>query len=329
LHQLILEQNLKNKALKKHHLERDIELCEEISFYQKKAAFYQEGEVNMIKAYLTKNIQILGKNTPFIPPDTIADKYDDTYLQYLRYRMEGFVGVAEKKKESLQKSLLLLDSITYYKTEKETALTSILNNLALEYLLAFEYENAVQSFEQLLQNKNLPAQSHSFILFNYLSCLLKAKQYKKAVSVIETQFPTAANSPLLSGKTGGIKAMAWIHAGELEKAYAVLPLNLKEGSRSAYFYSRLVLSIIYYLKSDFDIALREVENILQSIDDSTDLIPHKFCARSLRTFFTTRFRPSKRSQLLSAIHFFVKPEELHSDLLPLLWLRDVLEAEMH
>ena len=324
LYQLILDQNLKNKALKRINLERDIQLCQQISFYQKKAGFYHQGEIDMIKAYLTKNMQILGKNIPFSPSGTVPNIYDDAYLQYLQCKIEGFISPSEKKKESLQKALLLLGSITHYKINKEEAQVSILNNLALEYLHAFEYDNAVEAFKQLLQNKNLPIQFYHFILFNYLTCLLKAKQYIKAIEVIETKFSEPINSPLLSGKTEGIKAMAWIYAGELKKAYDELPLNLKKGSRSTYFYTRLVLSIIYYLESNYDLALREVENILQTIDDSFDLIPHKFCAQSFRKFLAIQFKPQKKLQLLSTINAFIKPEELHSDLLPLLWLRDVL-----
>lgn len=324
LYQLVLDQNLKNKALKKINLERDIQLCEQISFCQKKAGFYHQGEIDMIKAYLNKNLQILGKNIPFSPSENVPNIYDDTYLQYLQCKIEGFISSSEKKKESLQKSLRLLDSINHYKINKKEAQVSILNNLALEYLHAFEYDNAVEAFDQLLQNKKLPIQAYHFILFNYLTSLLKTKRYTKAIEIIKAKFSEPISSPLLSGKIEGIKAMAWIYVGDLEKAYAELPLNLKKGSRSTYFYTRLVLSIIYYLESNYDLAQREVENILQTIDDSFDLTPHKFCAQSFRKFLAIQFKPQKKIQLLSAINTFIKPEELHSDLLPLLWLRDVL-----
>ena len=107
-----------------------------------------------------------------------------------------------------------------------------------------------------------------------------------------------------------------------------LSLNTKKEVRNNYFYSRLVLAIIFYLEDNLGLAKREIDNILQVIEDGDQLYYLEFSAKAFRKFFaiedSQKENLSKRKKLFSSINDFIHVDNQGSDILPLLWLQKQL-----
>lgn len=326
LYSLISDQNRLTQTLTKKNIKQEIQRCDNISFFQSKMSLYQAGELEVTKAYFVKNIRNLEENVDLEILDNIPETQIDDYLRYLKCKAKGYIYEGKDKLDNLKKTLELLDNIQYYKLDKAYAKIPILNNLALEYLLAQDYENAIISLEKIIDTKQISGQSEAYVLFNYLNCLLKFGAYTKAIDVIKLHFiDDNLIPPILKGKISSIKAMAWIYVGDYKRAFNEIPSNLKKGSRADYFYSRLVLSIIYHLENEADLALREIKNILQIDREKSISLEMRFAAKVFKKFFSSPFKQSKRKEILDAIHEFSVKENSSTDILPLLWLKDQLE----
>ncbi len=328
LYQLIIDKQLSHKKFTHANLQEMMILNDQLIFSQKKAGFYNHRTALVTKAFLTKNLHLSSETLDFEKIEDIPEKYDDAYLQYLEKKALGYIRPSTEKQIILQEALELIDQVGYYNFNKNAAKIATLNNLALEYLLSFDYQNSIKAYEQLLSIPNLSGDAHDFILFNYLNCLLKGEEYQKSISIIERHFSTPKTSPMLSGKLSCIKAMARVFTGNLELAYIELSPHSKKKLRNNYFYSRLVLAIIFYLEQNIDLAKREIENTLQIIPDSVELHYLLFCAKSLRSFLTIEDSPNdsslKKKLLFSSIDTFIHVDNKGSDILPLLWLRKQL-----
>lgn len=329
LYQLILDESISRKSFTATNLQKMLSLNEKVLFFQKKARLYEEGASLVTKAYLTKNANLSSKSLVFEDFNEIPEIYKDAYLSYLRCKADGYVRFGEEKRKSLQEALLLIDKIAYYDFDKQAAKVATLSNLALEYLLAFDYHNALIAYEKLIPIIDTSGSIRYYILFNYLNCLLKAKKYDKAIALIERDF--SGNEQYYSaliGKLQCIKAMARIFTGDLELAYAELLPNTKKGVRNNYFYARLVLTIIFYLEGNIELARRENSNILQIIEEEIEQHYLKFCAKSFRTFLALEDTPKanlkKKKQLLTSVNEFINIKNNGSDILPLLWLKERL-----
>ena len=325
LYELLVNKHLSNKSFTNANLQKMMTLNEQLLFFQKKAAFYEQSTSFVTKAFLTKNINLSSETLVFEELEIIPEKYDDIYLQYLKNKALGYVQPIDKRRENLQKALTLIDDVNYYNFDKKAAKVAMLSNLALEYFLAFDYQKALLAYEELIAIGTITGQSRDYVLFNYLNCLLKAEEYKKAIHLIESDFSGIVTSPVLSGRIQCVKAMARIFNGELALAYTELAPDSRKNLRNNYFYSRLVLTIIFYLEDNIDFAKREVNNILQTIEAEEEFLHLIFCAKAFRKFLALKkgFKSEspKRERLLSSVNSFINVKNTGSDILPLLWLK--------
>ena len=210
LHQLMLDQYLNNRIFTEANLNKMMALNEQILFFEKKTALYKRRTKLVTKAFLTKNLNLSSETLTLEDIEDIPEKYNDTYLQYLKNKALGYIRPTTERRQNLEVALSLIDQISYHDFDQKAAKIATLNNLALEYLLAFDYRNAILAYEQLIVIGELKGHSRGFVLFNYLNCLLKAGDYEKAINLIEKDFTSEEIPPLLSGKLQCIKAMARI-----------------------------------------------------------------------------------------------------------------------
>lgn len=325
LHQLLLQQDLKHKIFNRDNLKDNFLLSQKIDFIQQKKSAYEQAELEVSQAFLLENLKILGENTSELSQKETFN-IQDSYTLYLKHKAKAYGLKGKEKQEQLQQELEKLKEVVYYKLDKEKAYAATLNNLAVEYLLAFEYEAALSAFRQLLSFKNLSDQVHDYVRFNYLSCLLKAGHTQTAVELIASDFSDGNFAAMLKGRLHCIKAMAWIMANQLKLAHAATAVDLKEGTKNDYLYLRIIISILHYLDDNQELAIREIDNTLQVVKNQKNFPDLKNTASFLKRFYSNLYKRTKLRSLQQAIKQYIHPSNKGSDLLPLLWLQKELDG---
>ncbi len=327
--QLRLMHRIKTDIYNPESLGDNIELCQQIWRIKERSNDYFHADLAVKVNFFNQVRQVLGGREARTLLEPRPYKTTDAYLEFLIARAGGFQMDKVQKKKELLRALELLETAHFYDLNKDKERFTLLSNLSLEYLLSRDYERAAKSFGTILGTLDDASPVRVGVTFNYLTCLLKSKAYKKAIEIVESGLLTLRNVGMMRGKLSSIMAMAYIFDGQLDKAYETIPLNMKEGARFDYFYTRQVLTIIYVEDSMREVALREIDNLLQIISkENVEANMHRQCALYLKAYISTFDRPGKLDALYKKVTHFIKNGGENSDMLPLLWLQERLMSSL-
>jgi hypothetical protein len=177
------------------------------------------------------------------------------YKHYLELRREAFYSKGREEIMHLENALVLLDETDHPNLSKEKERRSLLNNLGVQYFLMEEYEKALNYYEELLQQTNMPA-----IRLNYITCLLKLEKFETALDLLEGGFFDDLNEHQIDIKARTIKPMLYLFLKDLKSAKLNLPHQVSFGINTDYLYARMVYMSYYLAKNDLEMLERECLN---------------------------------------------------------------------
>lgn len=207
---------------------------------------------------------------PTAPVSLVAlDKLEqeDLYAQYLSTRaLINFARGTEKI--NLLKSILKNEAVILkYESSPSEAICRYLINLAQEFYLQLNFTEAVKYYKQAyVYFDKMPGSVREPLLINYVLSLMRNGDFELAVKLANTNAALLLGSKILAGRSPFLLAVINLHARQADNAEKYVKLDGKKEGSEFYYFMRIVLSAVFYLRGEIELALRETINTHQAIN---------------------------------------------------------------
>lgn len=261
------------------HVEPSLELFESLKVWNQKAQIAALAQFEETQARLKVNAAFLERNcmvfasdyTPQLPEplhERRASLPNESILEYLEMVAQSFLQIAgEQRIELLQQSFELLPELRPYPRYQDLVQRAMLGkaSIALEYFLKKDYQQADRYYQEALPELDHLAQAQkAAVYFNYLNNLVCLERYQEVLAYCEKE-----GKALFAGQRFEHRvhySLAWSHIflGNYEAALdQLLSQDIQEHAQNDLVYGRILLSILYSMRGDADLAERELLNLRQ------------------------------------------------------------------
>lgn len=222
------------------------------------------------QGFVQRNRYALNPNyTPQLPtlPNSSTPLPNQEALDYLQLVAEGYLLHGSAKIKQLEQALKHQPFLNQYQAYQDLSLDSIAvqANIAIEYFLQKDYATAHANYWALLpQLEALPAVKSIAILFNYLVNLICLGKYEQALEIYEKHQTAFAQNERFKYRVLYFKAWCHILLGDYEQGLdLVLQSQPQNRPHQDGIYGRMLLSILYSMLGELELAERELYNIKQ------------------------------------------------------------------
>lgn len=184
-------------------------------------------------------------------------------IQYNKLIAASYLQKGEEKIETLLAALKIHPKIIVLREEKKRDTATIYGNIALEYFLHEQHEKAHHYYKKAIASC-IPAQINIELLFNYCINALAMGHHKYFIDIAKQHQTAIAGNHKLKYRFQYFTAMALLFENKPKEAFLLLDHDISKRPENEYYFYRMVYSMVYYQLNDFDLAARELENILQS-----------------------------------------------------------------
>ncbi len=260
-----------------------------------------------------------------------ADLNDDyawaTYYSVLAFGKTGMELVAV-----LEHSFTYLERCDIPGKNNKSQLLIILSKIAVESLAVGEITTAASAYRRM----NDLAERHELTLFeplfyNYFSFLITTAKYREAVDLYPRR-PKQDGPNLRRDQNYRCKlGMCYIMLGNTEEALECINSARRQTEAGAQYYFRFIRICAFALDGDFESALRESDNLIDSISyksnhDERDEFSLRL-ARMYRSCFEAMLQPEpqrsqRKSRVAQRLHSFLDEQSLDLRMdIPAQWLK--------
>lgn len=226
-----------------------------------------EVKLKMAERLLGVYQQDYAPSTPLQYIDLAKLEEKDTFAQYLTIRARVNFVSGQQKIDLLLKLFKEPGIIQKYEPSPDEATGRFLVNLAQEYYLLGDHINAIKYYRQATEHiKHFPLTAKEGLAYNYTLALIRNKQFSEAKRLADEHAEVLLNSKMVGGRSPFLFAVLNIFAGNADEAEKYIHLETKKDGSEFYHFMRLCLAIVYYLRKDYDLALRETINLDQAIN---------------------------------------------------------------
>ena len=206
-----------------------------------------------------------------VPPlgtlDLIDLEKNDLYAQYLTLRSQINFAKGEEKIQLINKILKDEEIIRKYELQPEEALCRFWVNMAQEYYLNFNYIESIKYYKKAEHNFNkLPLHFQETLVLNYTMSLMRNENFEEARDLVHRHTDLMLNSKVLAGRSPFLIAVLHLYNHDADSAEKFVKIEGKKEGSEFNFFMRLVLSAVYYLRGDLDLAVRESINLDQAVN---------------------------------------------------------------
>lgn len=192
---------------------------------------------------------------------------EDLYAQYLSKRAKINFARGEEKIRLLKNILAQEQVIRKYEPAPEEALCRFLINLAQEYYLNLNFKEAVGYYQKAYEYFEQAAMSvRETLLINYIMSLMRNEDFKLAEKLAAENSDMMLQSKLLASRSPFLLAVLKLHERDAAAAEKYVNLDNKKEGSEFYYFMRLILSAVYYLRGDIEFAVREAINLDQAVN---------------------------------------------------------------
>jgi hypothetical protein len=192
---------------------------------------------------------------------------NDSYAQYLSKRAKVNFARGNEKIKLLKTILADEQLIRKYETAPEEALCRFLINLAQEYYLNSSFQDSVDYYKKaysFFEQVSTPVRET--LIFNYIMSLIRNNEFKTAEQLANANAELMLNSKVLASRSPFLLAVVNLYTRQADAAEKFVKFDAKKDGSEFYYFMRLVLSAVYYLRGDIDLALREAINLDQAVN---------------------------------------------------------------
>lgn len=235
-------------------------------------AHFQEQflKLQVKQGFVQRNIYALNPSyvpqLPTVPTSSTALPNQEA-LDYLQLVANSYLLHGAAKIEQLKKALQHQPFLTKHKAYQDLSLDSISvqANMAIEYFLQKDYMTAHDTYLAILPKiETLPPVKSTAILFNYMVNLICLGEYEQALIIYQSNSTSFGDNERFKYRVLYFKAWCHILLGDYEQALdLVLQSQPQNRPHQDGIYGRMLLSILYSMLGDLELAERELYNIKQ------------------------------------------------------------------
>lgn len=192
---------------------------------------------------------------------------DDLYARYLSRRAQVNFARGNEKINLLKEILDEEQVIHKYEPAPEEAICRFWVNLGQEYYLNMNFAEAVKHYARAYSYwGKVPGAVRETLILNYIMCLMRSENIKLAESLAAEHAALMLNSRILTSRAPFLLAVVNLYARNADAAEKYVDFESKKDGSEFYYFMRLVLSAVYYLRGDTGLALREAINLDQAVN---------------------------------------------------------------
>ncbi len=191
----------------------------------------------------------------------------DSFAQYLRTRAQINFARGEEKIKLIKTILSRKEILHKYENNPEEATCRFLINLAQEHYFTSNFSDAVAFYKKAFgfyDKVSLPVKE--VLVINYVLALMRNQRYSEAAHLAMTNDSLLLKSKILGSRSPFLLAALNLYERNPEGAEKFVDLESKNEGSEFYFHMRLVLSAVYYLRGNLDLAIRESINVDQAVN---------------------------------------------------------------
>ena len=229
-------------------------------------------EVQKFKAFTQKSLNAMHPTQGEISiPNFLKMEFENenqnaSYFQYQLLWAKSYASKGLEKIQILKDAEKYISKINKTKFSNESEIAKVNASIALDYFLLEKYQFSIEYHEKcLLQKKHLNDKDFAVYLFNYISTLLRMDDFRKALELISEHEKLLLKQERLHDRFLNIKAMCLLLLNQIDEAETCLPHERKEGGMYNYFYFRVVQSMVFYERREYDLAINELHNLQYSL----------------------------------------------------------------
>jgi|GEM_PF-6840441 hypothetical protein len=184
-------------------------------------------------------------------------------VQYNNLIAQSYIEHGESKISLLQKALKLHPLVAEVRKEKAKDILTINGNIAIEYFLNHRFDEAHKYYAtatSLMNDDNLNIE----LVFNYCINAMVIGKHKIFIEYSQKYARQISGNNKLKYRFQYFTAIALLFDNKPNEAFRCLDHEISKRPETEYYFYRMVYAMVYFQLNDFDLANRELENILQS-----------------------------------------------------------------
>lgn len=219
------------------------------------------------RAYITRLQMVVPTNRPIPDPtkfrftENLELARKDPYSNLLYYISQSYLHTGDERIKYLEEALNHLDACDQPEIDYARLSAACYNTLSISYMEKQQYKKATayakDAFERVFPNGYNPG----ILLANYLRCLTldgKLDEGRKVFNQYGGHFKDIAYYPIILSSLAELEALL----GDMDEALTLLTQMQTKGIINYSTY-KLILICVYSRKEEYELALREVNNLLQ------------------------------------------------------------------
>lgn len=326
-----LEYVVRRRKISAAGLSHVLEVLNQFDELTQRAQAHRQAELRLYRAQLARQQSESDPTVPLaeIPAPVInTDPSADPFLGYAEQARHAYLSRGEKTIGYMEKALEFLERCKPRELHVVRMRTQIRTQIALEYFLLGEYKRADQYYKTVLPdahslNDNTRIAS---VYLNYISNLIRLREFSAVLLFISEHEKIFASHSGFRQRIACLGAMCCIYTGKIREAKSLVMSEIGEAKQDTLIYLRLTLGIVLYLQGKRDLAVREMNNLQQSLRHLE--IRHEQYAQAARLFsraIELENNPgNKRTRSLLRKEFAEFDEQTHKqfEILPVKWINE-------
>jgi hypothetical protein len=224
----------------------------------------------MRKAYAETNIKIYKPDfKPTAAPDFLAleEAYNFPYLAFLKAKAKTYnTDIAQRKQALIEAHELLKQAEHPFINLPLERLTNGVNLFTI-YCLTSQAEKGFEiakETEELIAQNTFDLKLLHIFYFNLCSMKLRFGYINEGVALLRKQAERFYQSPY-GVRFRFLKVYQYIFEGKFEQAYKAIPDDFSASAEDK-LYIKLIETIIFFMRAEYDLCLAQIKNIKQNAD---------------------------------------------------------------
>jgi hypothetical protein len=329
LGELNVEYTIRRREFSPEGLSHLLDALMELDLLAQRLHAHRVSELRLYRAQISRQRSETDPGFELIEQTTAEYRIDwekDPFLGYAEYARKAYYTRGEETVIHMRKALDYMLKCRPREVQQKRVSTYLRAQIALEYFLRKDYEQAHEFYSAVLPHASDVNDGNRLcaIYLNYISNLIRLTRYEEVLKFIEKEEKLFNHFKEFRERIACLRAICCIYTGKLKEGRKYISEEIAEARQDTLIYLRMCLGIIYYLQAKNDMALREMNNLMQSLRNA-DLRYERYLhalrifARFLEIEMKVDAERASR-QLRKDLNLFIDKEKQMFEIMPVQWI---------
>jgi hypothetical protein len=260
------EYNVKHKEINGENISSSLQLLKSQNEITTLLFEEAKSEAEVKKSFLMANLKAI-HSKPIVTIKNnfnIPQKQLKLIIEYNQLKAKTYSVYGEEKIDLLLKLSKMYTKVCKYRIFSLQELPNTYGNIGLEYFLKKEYNKAHEYYNKAIKASDTTSPNLG-LLYNYSINAMMLEKYKIIQHVYLNYTDDINKNEKVKHRFKYFTAISLLFDNNTEKAFELLENDLSKRPVLEYYYYRVIYAMVYYQSGDYQLAEREITNILQSV----------------------------------------------------------------